>query len=333
MTFIRRRKGALVAVALAFCAGAAALPAQAETLRLLMPWNMSSAGNTALGELITTLIEENTDGEVTLQKFDNGVVPPFEQLEPVASGVFDIHYTDPNYHAGDTVVGQIMDTVIDDIEKRRSSGIWDMIDQAYQKRNLKLVAAAPHMGYQFILRTEPSAEGALNGLKIRSNPAYDGTIRSLGGAPIQLPVTEVYSAMEKNLIDGTAFPVHGVLSSKIGEVAKYQMRPTFSQSSALILMNLDKWNSLSPELQEKLLQAGRDFEAQASGVIDEIAAEDEAGLIAQGVPTKRFGDEAAARITLYHNEGIWNQASKNGGEEADQLIRFVKDNNLVFSGR
>ena len=73
----------------------------AQTLRLLMPWNQTSAGNIAVGNFLIKLLEEGTAGEIKITKFDNGVVPPFQQLEPVASGVFDLHYTNPAYHAGD----------------------------------------------------------------------------------------------------------------------------------------------------------------------------------------------------------------------------------------
>lgn len=328
--WVRSALGAATAaiISLSICNAAQA----AETLRMLMPWNQTSAGNIAVSNLLMKIIEEDTGGEIKVQKFDNGVVPPFEQLEPVMSGVFDLHYTNPSYHAGDTVVGQIMDTVVADAGKRHASGFWDMIDRAYQKRNLKLIAAGPSTGFQFLVRSDVSADGTLSGMKIRSNPAYDGTIRALGGAPVQLPVNEVYTAMEKGLIDGTAFPVHGVVSAKIGEVTKFQVRPTFGQGTALVVMNLDKWNSLTPELQQKMLAAGRRFEDECYKVVADIAAADEAELVKEGVPTKRLGEKAAAEINQYYNQGLWDQATKNGGEEAAALIKFVKDNNLVFNG-
>jgi TRAP-type transport system periplasmic protein len=101
-------KNALLAAAAMLAVSVAGLPAQAaQTLRLLMPWNQTSAGNVAVGNFLIKLLEEGTGGEIKISKFDNGVVPPFQQLEPVASGVFDLHYTNPAYHAGDTMIGQI----------------------------------------------------------------------------------------------------------------------------------------------------------------------------------------------------------------------------------
>jgi len=304
----------------------------AQTLRLLMPWNQTSAGNIAVGNHLIKVIEEASGGEIKIAKFDNAVVPPFQQLEPVASGVFDLHYTNPAYHAGDTMIGQIVDTVVASAEKRHSSGLWAMIDKSYQKRGLKLLAIGPSTGFQFLVRSDISADGTLKGMKIRSNPAYDGTIRALGGAPVQLPIGEVYTSMQNGLIDGTAFPVHGVVSAKMGEVAKFQVRPVFGQGTAMVLMNLNKWNRLSPDLQKKMLAAGREFEETCFKVVDVIAAADEAALIKAGVPTKRLGETAAAQINQYYNQSLWDQAAKTGGAEAAEIIKFVQDNGLVFNG-
>ncbi|HEX5958233.1 MAG TPA: TRAP transporter substrate-binding protein DctP [Hyphomicrobiaceae bacterium] len=311
-------------------AGGAAQAAQ--TLKLLMPWNQTSAGNVAVGNHLIKMIEETTGGAVKIHKFDNSVVPPFQQLEPVASGVFDLHYTNPAYHAGDTMIGQIMDTVVADAAKRHDSGVWDMVDKAYQKRNLKLIAAGPSTGFQFLVRGDIAADGTLKGMKIRSNPAYDGTIRALGGSPIQLPIGEVYTAMQNGLIDGTAFPVHGVVSAKMGEVAKFQVRPVFGQGTAMVLMNLGKWKALSPDLQAKMLAAGRKFEETCYKVVAVIANADEAALVKSGSPTKRLNADAAAHINQYYNESLWAQAIKTGGTEAADIVEFVKSHDLVFNG-
>lgn len=312
--------------------GLAPLSASAAELRFLTPWNTTSEGNMVVAELLMRVINEETKGEFTLQRFDNSVVPPFEQFEPIASGVFDIHYTNPSYHAGDTSVGQVMDTVVADVEKRHSSGLWAMIDAEYQKRNVKLIAAGPSTGFQFLVRDQLSEDGTLNGMKIRSNPAYDGTIRALGGAPIQLPIPEVYTALQKGLIDGTAFPVHGVVSARMGEIAKGQVRPTYGQGTALVLMNLDKWNSLTPEQQKMIEAAGRRFEEECYAVVAEVAARDEAALLAGGTAIVTLNDKAASEINSYYNQSLWDQAIANGGDDVARLVDFIKSNDLVFTG-
>lgn len=323
-----------------FTAAAAALmatslasgPAAAEDLRFLMPWGPSSEGNTAVGDLVMRIVEEESGGEYTLRKFDNSVVPPFEQFEPVASGVFDIHYTNPAYHSGATVMGQLMDSTTADTTERRESGLWDMVDEAYQDLGVKVLAIAPSTGYHFLLREPIGEDGGLEGRKIRSNPAYDGTIEALGGSPIQLPIPEVYTALQKSLIDGTAYPIHGVASAKMYEVVDYMTRPTFGQGTYLILMNLDKWNSLSEEDQELFLEIGRRFEQEAYETVSAVAARDEAEMKAQGTEISEFGPEYATSVRQIYNEATWERAIGNGGAAAEEMVEFIKANELVYTG-
>ena len=319
--------------AAAIVAGSVSLsPVGAEELRFLMPWDASSEGNTKVGDLLMQIVEEETDGKYTLTKFDNSVVPPFEQFEPVASGVFDIHYTNPAYHSGATVIGQIVDTVTSDVAARHDSGLWDMVDAEYQKLGVKVLALGASTGFQFLLGDPIGEDGGLEGRKIRSNPAYDGTITALGGSPIQLPIPEVYTALQKSLIDGTAYPVHGASSAKMYEVVDYMSRPTFGQGTVLVVMNLNKWNALAAEDQELLLQAGRRFEEEAYGLAEETAAEDEALMQENGVEVTELGGDYGPTIRQIYNEQTWDRALENGGDSAAELIDFIKSNDLVYDG-
>lgn len=321
------------AVAAVLIVTSATLPAKAETLRFLTTWGPINASGAAIAQLMVDLIDEATDGEVTVRRFDDSVVPAFEQLQPVASGAFDMLYTNPSFHTGDTVVGTLVDTVTADIDKRHESGLWALIDEAYQSRNLKVIALGVASDFEFLIRDPLPETGDMSGLKIRSTPVYTSVIRALGAVPVQLPLNEVYTAFEKGLIDGTAYPVHAVSSSNMWEVANYVVRPSFGQGTSMILMNLDKWNGLSPELQEKLLEAGRKFEEQSPAILTPYIEEGEERLAQHGIEDANLGEEGAANISLYYNQGIWDSALEMGGEEAASIINFIKDNDLVYMGR
>ena len=89
------------------------------------------------------------------------VVPPFEQLQPVVAGVFDMLYTHGVYHMGGKGLSLVLDTIDMDPMKRREVGIHDYIDDYYQKNNnLKLVAVltAGFSGYHMFLKEPLSPE-------------------------------------------------------------------------------------------------------------------------------------------------------------------------------
>ena len=190
-------------------------------------------------------------------------VPPFEQLQPVASGrVPDAVTRVGIYHYGQTALSIGFDAVRGTMEERHASGVFDVVDKHYQKLGLKVIAVpiSAKSGYTFQLKAPVGPDGDFRGKKVRGTPAYHPVIRSLGGAPVVLPIPEVYTALEKGVIDGAASPVVGLLGVKWYEVAKYVSQPAFGFTHQLFLMNLATWNRL-PEADKKiLLDEGRKME-------------------------------------------------------------------------
>jgi TRAP-type mannitol/chloroaromatic compound transport system substrate-binding protein len=186
-------------------------------------------------------------------------VPPFEQLQPVATGVFQMLFTHAIYHYGTTGLAVGLDAVRGDLEARRKSGMVEAIDKHYQKLGLKLVAVpiSATKGYHMVLRAPVGASGDLQGRKIRGTPSYHTVIGMLGASPVVLPGGEVYSALEKGVVDGAAWPASGVLGMRWYEVAKYMLRPSFGLAHYLFLMNLNAWNRLTDAERNILLAEGR----------------------------------------------------------------------------
>ena len=64
---------------------------------------------------------------------------------------------------------------------------------------------------------------------------------------------ETFSALDRGILDGVAFPRDGHASFKIGEVApNINMMPLLTVSSSFI-MNLQKFNSLPKDVQEGIM--------------------------------------------------------------------------------
>src|SRR5258708_30096580 len=140
-----------------------------------------------------------------------------------------------------------MEAVRGDLEARRKSGMVEALDKSYQKLGLKVVAVAisATKGYHIVLRAPVGPTGDLQGRKIRGTPSYHSVINLLGAAPVVLPGGEVYSALEKGVVDGAAWPASGILGMRWYEVAKDMRPPSFGLSHYLFLMHLNAWNQLS----------------------------------------------------------------------------------------
>ncbi|MGE3247897.1 MAG: C4-dicarboxylate ABC transporter substrate-binding protein, partial [Beijerinckiaceae bacterium] len=144
-------------VATAVFAFGVAGAAQAKDIKMLSSWSPANKGTYLSETEFMRLVGETSKGALTVKRSGPEVVPPFEQVQPVAAGVFDILITHGAYHPGTTSIGMAMDVVNADPAKRRESGVWDAVDKHYQKHGLKAIAFVPQgkSGYHMILRRPP----------------------------------------------------------------------------------------------------------------------------------------------------------------------------------
>ena len=325
------RTGAVIRAALAVALLTAAGTVAAQNIKLLTSW---AVGRTLTVEealkIINAELPKRTGGKVKLTRFGPEVVPPFEQLEPVSSGSFDMLYTHPAYHGGATGIGMMMDTVNPDLDRRRSSGIWDWIDRYYQEaHNLKVLSITAGTGFHLMLREPIGPSGDIKGRKIRSNPAYDALIRELGGSPVTFPVPQIYTGLQKGLVDGTAFPLNSMLKNKFYEVVKYMLRPSFGRSTNLWLMNVNSWKKLDAATQKALLDIGRVVEKSIPWASEKLKLEEEEGMIEKGVRYTYLNDERAQRIEELFNKGIWARGQKVSGAKAAEFAKLIQEKGMA----
>lgn len=310
------------------------LAASAATdLKLLSSWNSSNKPMFAQAETYVKNVHEIGGGKIKITIAGPEVVPPFEQLQPVSSGAFDLLFTHGVYHAGSKGLALVIDALKIDPVKRRQAGVFDFVDKYYQKNhNLKLLSlnSASFFGYHIFVKQPVGADGNLAGKKIRGTQSYFGVIEALGGKPVVLPPAEIYSALEKGVVDGAAWPAAGMLDMKHHEVAKYRLRPTFGYSTEPVWINLDKWKKLSPEEQKILLDAGIKTELEMPWIGNGIQEEEDRKLHEMGVKDIQLSEEKGKLIQKAWSDSLWELGKKCCGDGIDELRALAEKNGLTF---
>jgi TRAP-type C4-dicarboxylate transport system substrate-binding protein len=302
--------------------------AQAEQLRMLNILDDRYPGTVGMSNEFVKMVEEASGGDITFKVSGPETVPPFEQLQPVQAGVFDIHFSYPVFHAGITTMGVGLETTTPDPQAYRDSGIWDHFDRHYQKLGLKLISLPTSHGINFVMR-KPLDGKDFTGLKIRGNPQTHIYIKALGGAPVVMPPGEIYSAFDKGVIDGASYPILGALGFKWHEVACCFTRPWFGALPHLILMNLDKWNSLDEKNQILMLEQGRKLEFDVRQRFTDMSNEEERKLKELGMKETHFTDEAYGRLIDAFTEGTWSFAASRDPEGAGELKKLAEKAGLI----
>ncbi|MBP5856841.1 TRAP transporter substrate-binding protein DctP [Marivibrio halodurans] len=320
----------LLAFALS-AAGVASAPA--EELKFLSSWDKSFDARVYVAERYAELVTEKSGGDLTFTFRGPETVPPFKQLEPVKAGVFDLLFTHGSYHLGDKGLATMLDALENwDPERAREVGIFDLVDQYYQEQNnLKVIAlnSAGVDGYQVVLKEPLDENGGWEGRKIRGTKSYQNVIEALGGSGVVLPVGETYSALEKGVVDGAAWPSTGVVNFKWHEVAGYRVRPTFGVGIFPILMNLDSFNGLSAEQQEIMVEAGKAIEKEAIESGRQVEQAEYAKLEDLGMTTADLSEENARKVTEAWASAMWSQGEECCGETAKKLRALAIEHDFV----
>jgi TRAP-type transport system periplasmic protein len=295
----------------------------ARTLKMIVSWPESNTMAYMPGAQLKKNIEAQNAGlEVEISGPET--VRPFEQIGPTSAGVFDIIYTHPAYH--DKAITNATNAMIADMDLIRSSGVFDYMDQYFRKNhNLKLLAnvAVGTAGYHCYLREPLSPEGDWKGRKIRGVATYVPVIEALGGTAVNTDMGEVYSAIERGVVDGACAPQSVFLATKHYEVAKYRTEPTFGQLVSYIAINLDTWNSLTDAERAAIDKAAIQTEKDTIRIGNDAITGDLAKLAAAGVQVTRFPDDKYAIVQKAYYDGIWKLVASCCGADNSEALRAM----------
>lgn len=305
-----------------------ATPGMAEDFRLLSSWDSSYAPVENVIDPFIEKLETESNGEISISRSGPETIPPFEQLDPVSRGLFDMLFTNGAYHYNDSAVAMALDALIGDAADLRDAGVWDFVDEHYQDRGLKLIAVLYDLnGYHILLR-DPLEEDALEGRRIRGTPIYHPIIEALGGSPVVLPGDEIYPSLERGVVDGAAWPTVGAVGFRWFEVADYMMRPSFGQVGHPVFMNLDRWNSLDEDAQQLIARVAEQYETEALANFDRVVSEEEATLASEGVSVTELGEEYTDVIDEAWFQGTMDLAAEQNADAIERLRELAADAGL-----
>ena len=317
-----------VALSLALATPAAATAAD---LKMVSGFPLNFILTEEIAKPFVAALETASNGGVKIELSGPDAVPTFEQFEPVQAGVFEMLFTHPAYHSGTTGVGLAIDGIGSDPAKRREAGVFDYVAKHYEGLGMKLIAAPPTgtKGFRYFLRQPIAGSPGLEGRKIRGTVSYHPMIRALGGSPVNMPGGEIYTSLQKGVIDGAAWGLTGAKDFKWYEVADYYAEPVFGQVGVMIFMNLDAWNALPAETQALIEAEAIKLERDTVARFDKLAASELEALKGFGMKQTTFAPEDANRLETLWENGVWQVAIDKSGADAEGLRELARKAGLT----
>jgi TRAP-type C4-dicarboxylate transport system substrate-binding protein len=138
----------------------------------------------------------------------------------------------------------------------------------------------------------------------------------LGGAIIRTEMSEVYTALERNMIQGYGFPTLGISDHKLEEVTKYVWGPAFNTSPTGVWVNLKNWDSLSDAQRAVLTEAGKEVEVESTEMYPDYIKKDRELIAKAGVKIYKLSPENEKYLLKVVADAGWEDTLQKAPEAA-----------------
>ena len=297
--------------------------AESVSLKFLTAWDQRYRPYQAVVHEFGKSLKDASKGEIGLNVVGPEVVKPKQQFQPTTRGVFDLNWSTVAYFVGSTTVVFPFYGMPPKPTKWRESGVWGLADKDFGRHNQKLLAllGGGHEcnQFHFMLKRPVSQEQGMKGMKIRANIFYRDLVVPLGGSMVNLDAGEIYSALQKGVVDGAAWPVTGAVDFKWYEVAKYMMRPRFGCTVTTLAMNLDRYRKLSAAHRGTLDEETRKLELAVLDRLTKMDSEEIAELKRLGVKETWLDKKKFAELARARRNGMWVLAAKFNKKSAPYI--------------
>lgn len=293
------RKAALAVLAMGLAAGAAA---QETTLRLVSAF----AENGIYVQRLQPWIQKfNAEGKGVLQiNFIGGpkAIPTFEAGNAVKTGVVDMALNTGAFYTNVMPEADFLKLTQVPVAEQRRNGAFDAINKVWnEKANMQYLARMVENQPFHIYTNKKVDKPDLTGLKIRITPVYRDFFQALNANVITTPPGEVYTALERGVVDGYGWPIGGIFDLNWHEKTKFRIDPGFYDAEVSLVMNLPAYRKLSQAqrdyLQKQLLALEAENTFWAKYTADEMARQEKAGIQTikfDAATAKAFVDKAYA---------------------------------------
>ena len=218
------------------------------------------------------------------------VTPRKKQAAALKRGLIDIINCPAAYYSGLVPAARVAGVnTVGPAELRRNGGM-DILQDAWAKGlKAKILgwghwrASTFYMYTKFVPKTDTKTGVNLKGVKMRSTGLYNAFLKAMGATPVNISPGDVYSALERGVVDGLAWPEGSIAKYGWQRFLKYKITPNFFHSSTMTVINLKSFNSMTKAQQALLVSQGLKFEEDSNAILAKKSEIDNAKLAAAGL--------------------------------------------------
>ena len=241
-------------------------PVQAETTNLTYSiFFPPTHGQCKAGVSWAQEVEKRTNGKVKITVFPGGTLTKANQCyDGVEKGISDIGMSCFAYTRGRFPLMEAVDLPLGYPNGQVATHVVNEFYKNVKPQELegvKVLYIHAH-GPGLLHKKKPVRTlEDLKGMKIRSTGLSAKVTEALGGVPVAMPQGSTYEALQKGVVEGTFTPIETLKGWRQAEVIKHTTDcfEVGYTTSMFVVMNLNKWNSLSEDIQQIISEVSNEW--------------------------------------------------------------------------
>jgi TRAP-type transport system periplasmic protein len=199
-------------------------------------------------------VEKRTNGEVKIKTFPGGTLLAAKNIfDGVISGTTDIGNFAMSYQPGRFPVSEAVDLPLGfKNSKVASLVLYDLLEKykpkEFQKVKILTVFTCPPAD---LMTSRPvKSLKDLKGMELRVSGTGVEMIKALGAIPVAMPQSETPEAIQKGVVKGIVSSLEVLKDLNYSAYCPYATDANLFVVSFAVVMNMDKWNALSPKAKK-----------------------------------------------------------------------------------
>ncbi|MFD1708759.1 TRAP transporter substrate-binding protein DctP [Siminovitchia sediminis] len=270
-------------------------------------------------------VAEETNGAIELEWIGGPEsIPTEEQFDAVTNGLVDIGFNVSSYYGHIMPESHSLHLSPFQPWEERENGYYDYMNGLYDQYNMVYLGRwlGPNPFY-FWTNKEIGSLSDLEGLKIRSNPTYHDILTAIKANPVEVVPGDVYTSLERNMVDGFGFPLLGPNDSGWTEVTKFIIDEPFLNQNGTILINKDVYSSLSTDLQETLVNLTAEFEKEMVDYFNKVNEEEWKAIEEAGLQKIELSEEDSEKFQNIVKEVKWEAMKETAPDHYEELRNLL----------
>ena len=235
-------------------------------------------------------VEAATNGQLKFRIFPGGQLgKPPHQYDSAVKGLTDIAFGLHSYTTGRFPLTAVMEMpfLVHNAEAG-SKVLWKVYEKYLmdEHKDTKVLWLFCHgAGQVFTTKKQVKTLEDIKGMKIRSpGKIMSEVLQKFGASPVGMPITQVYTGLERGLLDGVIAPWETMRPFRFYEKTKYATTADLYSMTFFVTMNKKKYNSLPSDLKKAIDDhTGEKMAIKAGKAYDDSDAPGKALAISKGM--------------------------------------------------